>query len=626
MAGVLFTVGLIDRMSNPAREAAKGVDALQKKLAEAKKQLSGFQSQARLAKDVGDFKGFLRYRDEARQAQERVYGLAKSVEGLGAITAPTTLAARFGPLTAGIALASGAALGFVATVTSLSLKLIDAANEEAAFNRQTRAAFDALSGSSEGGERTVAMLESLTKRLPIAKNELADWTKSLQEAGLQGGALRGGVTGLAGAKAVGGEEGVSTLLGTLRRVQEAVQTNSGLKLADKQLANLAKTGVNVVDISKRMGISVTELRAQLKAGSVDAGKFGTALLNAVNEKGRGPLRAMWGDLDIIKEKGREAEGELFRNVDLSPLIGALNDFLFLLNQGGPSGKTLERGVTGGVNGIVKAFATLTNRATVGILKIETAAIRLDTWLMPVEKTLGRILRVMTEIGKVGTLGLLAQIPVVGPLLSQAAGGAMGANAPPSPAAVNLRDQQKTALIAQADQINAGRISGGLKGEALSEAGFKLSDALADGIQSGIISHADAVALRAQVLGQAAVDGVKRGAQVHSPSRATMWVGAQIGTGLAVGMRRSHREIETAGDHLGTAAAFSIGRSRQFSRVGSSARESRSETARGGQARGGVHVGRAEVHIAAPQGVTDATQMTAHGLAIVLERFQLMSGA
>ena len=41
--------------------------------------------------------------------------------------------------------------------------------------------------------------------------------------------------------------------------------------------------------------------------------------------------------------------------------------------------------------------------------------------------------------------------------------------------------------------------------------------------------------------------------------------------------------------------------------------------------GGVHIGTLHLHIDAPEGVTDATQVSATGLAIALQRYQLASG-
>ena len=191
----------------------------------------------------------------------------------------------------------------------------------------------------------------------------------------------------------------------------------------------------------------------------------------------------------------------------------------------------------------------------------------------------------------------------------------------TPGAANLQTRNSTAIFQRAHDVEAQRLSGNLKGDALRKAGEGLSDFLAEGIEQGLIKHDAAIALRAQALGLAATNGVKKGAKVHSPSRATMWTGTQIGTGLAIGMRQTHGDIDRASSALGARAVAS----RNFSRVASAARgEAGGSSGRGG---GGkiLTIGRVENHINAPSGVTDATAITAHALSITLERFQLMDG-
>ncbi len=491
-----------------------------------------------------------------------------------------------------------------ATYGGLAREALRAANAEQTFQRQSR---EILGGGAEGNA-AFDLIEGLSRRLPQSRRELVNWTNDLQDAGITSlGVIRRGVNALAGAEALGGAGGGERLLGIIRRVQESIQTTGHIKMADRQLAGLARTGVNVEDVAKELGVTTLSLQQKLKAGTQDAGAFGNALLEAINKKGRGPIKAMWLDLDLLEKKGLEMGARLFKNIDIKPAADALQRFFFLMDSSGASGDNLEKGVRKGTNGIVTAFSEITDAVTVAILNIQTFALKADT----------AMLRVRNSVSS--TTDYIWSLP--GRVASLANGDPHAMDvAPGAAASKDAGGEYVQKLKTYATAIALARKTKAAGGEDLQKAGDDLADKLNAGVQQGLISRENAVVLQGVALGKAAVRGAEKGAEVHSPSRATMRIGGHIGGGLALGIRASVGHVDRAGMFLGERAT----RSSLYLRGDRDRRgESRTGQAHGG---GSVTINRAEVNLTAPHGVTDATELSAWGLAVALEREQLMGGA
>ena len=604
MPGLQYTIGLIDKMSGPAKAASGSVAHLSTELARAKQELSTFQGQLSRAKALGDIQGHRKYTEATQLARRKVYDLTEQAAGAGSGASSFLSSLSLGEVTAFTAAITAMGAAFA----GLSTSIVRAANEEQTFVRQTTAAFSAFEGGADAGKKTFEWFDRLSDQLPIADKQLADWTKSLQAAGITDLAqLRRSLMGVASASALVGGEGAETLIGTLRRVQEAVETGHGIKLADRQLASLAKTGINVVDVAAEMGISVNALQQGLKQGTIDAGAFGTAMLDALNKKGRGPLKAMWKDLDVVEAKGLDMGRHLFRNIDITPVTDSLQRMFNLLDLNTASGAELEARLKKGADTIGSAFSSIADSAQIAYLHIDTFALNVETALMPVERAVKRIAKALdTSFEKLAwgaaTLGLYE-----------------GPNAGPGAKRTPERDRAVQTLYAEAGAIARARVTGGLQGEELQQAADQQAEHLAAGIKQSLISKEEGVYLQGVALGKKAVEGVKKGTDSHSPSRATFRVGGFVGEGLALGMRASIGHVSRAANFLGEGAT----RASLYVRGGAPARgETGSRAGRGH----GVNVERVDVNLMAPQGVTNAAELSAYGLSVALERQQLMGGA
>src|SRR5262249_52407041 len=152
----------------------------------------------------------------------------------------------------------------IADVAIESAKL---AVEMSDLKAKMTATFSALGG----GAGTIAMLDKLTTKLGMTRAELAPLAEQLMGMGIQGAALEKQLTALASVKAIGIEGGQEEFLRILKKLE------GQSKISSKELVNLYKTGVNVNEIAAQMGMSVKQLEAGLKNGTVSAKAFGSAL-------------------------------------------------------------------------------------------------------------------------------------------------------------------------------------------------------------------------------------------------------------------------------------------------------------------------------------------------------------
>ena len=167
--------------------------------------------------------------------------------------------------------------------------LVEQAMEATEVNKRLSATFEALGAQGPGsGGKTLAFLNDLSSKLPQSRAQLAEWAKAYEAMGVTDlGELRGQIKATASAQAIMGDEGASAYQHIAERIRVAVEEHKGLKLADKQLKTLYQSGLNVTEVAAAMGLSTAQaLAAQLKAGTVDAAKFGAVLQKRLSPRAR----------------------------------------------------------------------------------------------------------------------------------------------------------------------------------------------------------------------------------------------------------------------------------------------------------------------------------------------------
>jgi hypothetical protein len=568
-----FAILLEDLLSPGAKQAKASIVSLSNELTTAKGKLAGYQSQLALSKELGDIAGHRKYSALVGESKRGIFDLtqrlesAQSTMGASAVEAEG-LAASLGLVAAGAA----AAVAGLALVGAGVMKALKEANEQ----QLMIARFEALGTRKGAGAETLAMLDQLGAKLPQSEAQLVGWTKQLQAMGITDlSQIRSELVSIASAQAVMGDEGAAAYMKIQERVRLAVEAHHGLKLAEKSLTALYKAGVNETEVAKRMGLTTAELGAKLKAGTIDAQKFGEALSAAVKEKGKGPLDVMMNSLESMAHKAYKAFGDLFEDVDTKPLTDALRN---LINLGDtPAGDGLKMGLTGALNAVIRMLGYTITEAEVFFLEFEVKALQAYIALKP-------LIGAVTKIGNV--MGALSPTPAGG------AGSEGGAGATVDKARL-AGEAAFTGVVGPIALIP------GLMWDALAAIGNDRAQAIARA--SGVAA------------GEATIEGIREGVQAHSPSVAAIKIGADIGAGLGMGMDQSPAPERAAR----TISANALG----------------GLTARGGLLGGApandggnaTTIGPITIHITAPDGVTDAQELSIVGLSAALERYQIGSG-
>lgn len=562
----------------------------------------------RLDKVVGAAKGtgesVQKIKDPAEIARRSLEGLSSGLKGMvsalaagdakGAIEGTTEalagLASALDVVVPGLGQVAAAGVKAAGALAGLVASGVETALEVTAMNAQLEATFDALGKGPDAGKRTIEMLDDVARVLPQSREELARWTREVEKMGVTDlGQVRRELLATASAQAILGEEGPAAFQKIERKIHDAIEGHHALKIASKELTRTI--GTNLAGAAaERMGLTLEQLEVKLKAGTIDAAKFGDSLEEALIAKGGKGLNALWMSKawSKIKESGRE----LFADVDITPITNAMRNLLGLFDQTQPSGQAMKTTLTDVFNGIVHAIGGAITEAEVFALTLEVYGLMGELALMPILNTI-----VAVDDALANTSSRLDRF------LGQAeAKNAAGAPAAPQSPQDALAGNIVDTLGSVGKFVGLG-----------SDQGQAIGLAIGLGLVNGLGLSDATVTAAANDLGQTAVRGTKAGAGVKSPSKPAIEIGGYVAEGLGIGMAGGGPGVARAGRQLSANALGGL--------VGSAL----TSPAANGNGGGGLTISGLTIHITAPQGVTGATELSATGLAVALERFQLASG-
>jgi hypothetical protein len=523
-----YGVKLADYMSPAAKSAREAMDKLSKSLTTAKTDLAGYQAQFQKAKILGDVGGMTKYADAYNSTYKSVYSLSQQLGDIPKVTATageqfTALAGELGAIAGPAAAVLGAITSVVGGFVALTIAGAALAIEATEARDQLVTMFDALGEGDGAGEATIAMLDGLEGQLGQTRVKLSEWTQEYEALGITDlSELRYQITATGASYAIMGDKGANAYAKLETKIQEAIDTGHGIKIADKGLAALGQTGANVNDVATRMGLSAAELRNQLKKGTADAAAFGDALSEAIIEKGQGPLENLRTDLGTITAHAHESFTKLFDSVDDEPFKVQLADLVGIMDQGTASGDALKWGIKSFLD---EAFNLGTEALPVVkhfFLEMIDEALVLYIALKPAIKEFNKLGGASVFIDP-----LIFQFKVLGGMIENTA-----------EATAYL-----LSLFAKVEGFAIRANSFGLIGD-------KASQGVADGIRGG---KEKVTAASADMAG-GAKDGATKELEVKSPSRVGIRIGEHFGTGIAGGVRQSNRVVERASMGIGETMA------------------------------------------------------------------------
>ena len=523
-----YGVKLADYMSPAAKSARESMDKLTTSLKTAKTDLASYQAQLAKAKTLGDIEGYRKYSKLVDGARIQTFVLSQELEKLPKVTATAgesfeALAGELGAIAGPAGIALGAITAVVAGFATFTVGAAYLAIQAGEARDELVTMFDALGEGPGAGEATISMLNDLEGPLGQTRERLADWTREFESIGitdLSGVQYQLQATGAA--YAIMGEKGAGAYENLQAKIQEAIETGHGIKIADKGLAALGQTGANVADVAAKMGISAAELRNELKKGTADAQAFGDALAEAVIEKGQGPLDNLRTDLGTIAAHGTESFHRLFEGVDSEPFKVQLASLVGIMDEGNASADALHWGIKSFLDEtfklgtdalpVVKHFFLETiDEALVLYIALKPAIRAFNdlggaaVWLEPI----GFQFKVIAEMIKISVEGTAHFI----------------------------------SLLAEIGRLNVQVASFGT-----------LGNRAADGVAAGMRSGTEKVTKAGADLAGGAEDGARKKLDIHSPSHIGVRIGEYFGLGVAGGVRQVDRVVERASYGMGETMA------------------------------------------------------------------------
>lgn len=525
-----YGVKLADFMSPAAKQAKDSIDKLSKSLTTAKNDLSRYQAQLSRANALGDIEGHKKYSALVEGARAKTFLLGNELERMPKVSATagegfeamaTELGAIVGPIGAVVA----GVTALTAVLGGISFELAKFGIEASEERDQLVMMFDALGEGPGAGQATLDMLDDLEGSLGQSRAKLSEWTQEFEALGITDlSALRYQLNATGASFAIMGDKGAQAYTSLTKKVQEAIETHHGLKIADKGLAALATTGANVTDVAAKMGISAAELRNELKAGSADAQAFGDALAEAIIEKGQGPLDNLRNDLGTILTHAHDLTKKLFDDVDAEPFKAQLADLVSILDEGEPSAQALKAGITGFLDKVYEIGTEALPAVKHFFLDVEILALESYIALYP---TIAAFEDLNDSLGPLGISvhnidlyfrGFLTDLRIAVDLI-----GAL------------LPGMVKIGTLGIVRPKTAGELT-------------------AQGLADGMRGAKEKASGAGEDLGGAAEGGLTKKLEEHSPSRVGIRIGGHLGGGVAIGVQESTRHVERASLAMGARAA------------------------------------------------------------------------
>lgn len=431
------------------------------------------------------------------------------------------------------AAAAAAAAAFVLALAAVTAKMMAMSLEAVDAKNKLTAMFDAVGGGVTSGKATVQMLDDLSTKVGMTREQLAPLATEIEGMGVRSlPELQAQLKAAASATAIMGDQGRAAYMQLTSQVLGASAAHQKFKMDVKSLASqFAHMGLSVQDVAQAMGISTDEFGKAMKGAGVDADKLGTAIQTALATKGKGALDASANSFAFLKQQFTANVMHLFENVNTKPLIDGLKKLSDVFFGNTNSAKVFKSVITGAMNGIFSAAAKVIPYIVTGIEKLIIVGLKIAIGWKYVGKAakdawdaIGGGKTVLTVIKALLT-------PLAVPFYAIAAGAVAVVGA--------IKMMIKTGAS----------ILGWAKGAA------SAAKDLISGLVGGIKSGAGLVISAIKGLGSSAIGALKGVLGIHSPSKVMMELGGHTGTGFAQGVEQSVPKVSGAAGSLGTAAAM-----------------------------------------------------------------------
>lgn len=443
--------------------------------------------------------------------------------------------------------AAAAVLALVAAVGALAAKAIEIVQ----MREGLAATFAALGGGGTAGAQTLAMVDTLSKKLPFASEQIAGWAKSLQSAGFQGDRLKSAVEAVAAATAIMGESGGAAAEKMMKQLSEGGAAADKMlkaiqKGSPKSARLLADMGLHVQDVASAMGMTV----AQFQKANIGADQMNAALQKALAAKGSNRLSAMMLEWPVIIQKAREGFLSLFEKLgpSIKPFMTAVQRLFGQFTRGTPTMRALQKVVTE-VFGALFKYGTMAVQVITKFVKQNLSAKNIGSTWKEIKGAISTVAKALITVWKyLGPIfksplflkGIATVFKVIG-IVVLVVVGALGALT------------AITGLVAGAFGT-LGAILWGIIGTLIEWAASAVSAGsdFVEGIINGITSGAGALIDAVSNLARSALNTFKSILGIASPSKVMMAMGGHVAAGASEGIDKGAPGVADSAAKLGGA--------------------------------------------------------------------------
>ncbi len=517
-----FVMELLDKMSGPLKSIDAALGSTASALKNVKAAAGGIDGA--LSKVTGAAGGMGGAMKGAGGGADALGGSLATVGG-GAGAAMGPIGALASAIAALAVIEATAAVGMAA----FALSAADA-------NRSLKLQFGAILGSKAAAEGLMKTIEGVAANTDVAIGRIEEMAKNLTAAGLRGTQLEGTLKALANVESVVGSEAAGKL-------QNAIEKMGAVGHFDLKAKALAGTGVSLPDVlgvlAKKMGKSVKEVEALMKAGKISTEAGVDAMNAAINAKlgNAGKAKSLGFFAQILKFK--ESLVALFKDVNIEPFLAGLHSVLELFSQSTASGRAMKQLMTTIFSGLFAAAAKVfpyvkafIQGMVIGFLQVYIAlkpigaAISKALGGKPNESTLQTFVKFGTIIAKVIAAVILFGATIIGTIVG-AITIVVGAIASVTAAFDSIGDSVSSVpgIVSDAFTSAVSTVADFL------QAGQNMVQGIADGISNGASNVISAV------LGVAkgAVNAAKSALGIASPSKVFAKIGGHTAEGFAGGV-------------------------------------------------------------------------------------------
>lgn len=435
----------------------------------------------------------------------------------------------------GLGTALAAVTGIIGTVVSGLVggikSMMGFAMACAEGREKTLTLYNALADGQATGADVAKMIGDLGWKIgwtggmlkPFAKELMAMGHRTLPD-------LRRELVAVASAQALMGEGGGAAYMGLATKIEAAVESGNKLKVSSKQLGRaLAEIGLSVGDVADKMGTTGEKLAKALKAGTVEADKFGEAVRQVVTSKGKGALENFRNSLEGIGNRFHTVISRLFAKVDVKPFLVALNEIVDAFGLSTKSGQGMVSTLNGffvfagdAVKWLTLAFLDFAIFVLGAIVSIKEFFSEAGAGSTVIDMITASFMAMQTVVEAVG----MALEPVVWAIKEITS---IGAKVPKTAPISKKVDRDMSASIDAMSMADMGVPTMAPSG---AEGGKAFSTGIAEGVRSGQGEVSDAVKNMGKKMGK----DLKESLDAHSPSRVTMAIGGMFSQGFARGIR------------------------------------------------------------------------------------------